>query len=72
MKNDNNEIITEKETDMATFFNYKCEHCGYTVAANPKGKDVIMTGETIVAPVPKKCPECGGKMVKTDTVLMMD
>ena len=56
---------------MATLFEYKCERCGYTVAANPKGKDVIMSGE-IITPVPKKCPKCGAKMVKTDTVLMVD
>lgn len=27
---------------MATFFEYKCKGCGYTVNANPKGKDMVM------------------------------
>ena len=30
---------------MATFFEYKCKGCGYTVKANPKGKDMVMMGE---------------------------
>ena len=30
---------------MATFFEYKCKVCGYTVKANPKGKDMVMMGE---------------------------
>lgn len=30
---------------MATFFEYKCKGCGYTVEANPKGKDMVMMGE---------------------------
>ena len=30
---------------MATFFEYKCKGCGYTVNANPKGKDMVMMGE---------------------------
>ena len=30
---------------MATFFEYKCNGCGYTVNANPKGKDMVMMGE---------------------------
>ena len=29
---------------MATFFEYKCKGCGYTVNANPKGKDMVMMG----------------------------
>ena len=57
---------------MATLFEYKCKECGYTVKSNPKGKDLLMSGEVIECPVPKVCPECGGKMEKTDVVLMMD
>ena len=30
---------------MATYKEYKCESCSYTVAANPKGYDVVMMGE---------------------------
>ena len=30
---------------MATLFEYKCKSCGYTVAAHPKGHDMIMMGE---------------------------
>ena len=30
---------------MATLFEYKCEDCGYTVNANPKGHDMIMSGD---------------------------
>ncbi len=30
---------------MATYYEYKCKGCGYTVYANPKGKDMIMMGE---------------------------
>ena len=30
---------------MATYFEYKCKGCGYTVNANPKGLDTIMMGE---------------------------
>ena len=30
---------------MAEFFEYKCKKCGYTVAANPQGKDMVMMGE---------------------------
>ena len=57
---------------MATLFEYKCTSCGYTVKGNPKGHDVLMSGEVIECPVPSKCPECGGKMKKTGTVLMVD
>ena len=57
---------------MARLFQYKCKSCGYTVAANPKGKDILMSGEVIECPVPDKCPECGGDMEKTRTVLMAD
>ena len=30
---------------MATYFEYKCKGCGYTVNANPKGEDMVMMGE---------------------------
>ncbi len=30
---------------MASYKEYECEGCGYTVAANPKGKDMVMMGE---------------------------
>ena len=30
---------------MARLFEYKCKDCGYTKAANPKGHDMIMSGE---------------------------
>lgn len=33
---------------MATFFEYKCKGCGYTVNANPKGKDIVMMGERYI------------------------
>lgn len=29
---------------MAIYKEYKCEGCGYRVAANPKGKDMKATG----------------------------
>jgi hypothetical protein len=31
---------------MARLFEYKCKNCGYTKAANPKGHDMIMSGNT--------------------------
>ena len=31
---------------MANYKEYKCDGCGYVVAANPKGKDMVMMGET--------------------------
>lgn len=30
---------------MATLFEYKCNICGYTKSANPKGHDMIVSGE---------------------------
>ena len=30
---------------MATFYEYKCKGCGYTVKANPKGEDMVMMGD---------------------------
>lgn len=57
---------------MATLKEYICKSCGYTVLANPKGKDVLMSGETIETPLPDKCPKCRGELEKTDMVLMVD
>lgn len=57
---------------MAILNQYKCKSCGYTVAANPKGKDIFMSGEVIECPVPDKCPECGGEMEKTEIVIFAD
>ena len=57
---------------MARLFEYKCKRCGYIVAGNPKGHDVIMSGEVIECPIPDKCPECGGEMEKTERVLFLD
>ena len=39
---------------MASYKEYKCESCGFTVAANPKGKDMVMMGEVHNY----LCPEC--------------
>ena len=39
---------------MASYKEYKCEGCGYTVAANPKGKDMVMMGEVYNY----LCPDC--------------
>ena len=30
---------------MARYYEYKCKKCGFTKAANPKGKDMVMMGE---------------------------
>lgn len=30
---------------MATFYNYKCERCGYTIATDPSGKYALASGE---------------------------
>ncbi|MBR4782314.1 MAG: hypothetical protein IK023_00285 [Bacteroidaceae bacterium] len=57
---------------MAVLNQYKCKNCGCTVAANPKGKDILMSGEVIECPVPDNCPECGGEMEKTDIVFFVD
>ena len=57
---------------MATLFEYKCKKCGYSTSANPKGKYLLMSGEVIDCPVPKECPECGGKMEKTGVVIELD
>lgn len=32
---------------MATYYEYKCKGCGYTVNANPKGHDMIIRNKTI-------------------------
>ena len=39
---------------MASYKEYKCEGCGYTVTANPKGKDIVMMGEVYTC----LCPDC--------------
>jgi len=39
---------------MGRLFEYTCKCCGYIVVGNPKGYDVIMSGEVI------ECLECGG------------
>lgn len=39
---------------MASYKEYKCKGCGYTVAANPKGKDMVMMGEVYNY----LCPDC--------------
>lgn len=57
---------------MARLFEYKCKSWGYTVAANSKGNDFLMSREVIHCPVPEKCPDCGGKMKNTDVVLFLD
>ena len=30
---------------MATYYEYKCKGCGYTKSANPKGHDMIISGD---------------------------
>ena len=57
---------------MAILNQYKCKGCGYTVAANPKGKDILMSCDEIKCPVPDKCPECGGVLEKTEIVIFVD
>ena len=39
---------------MATYKQYQCKQCGYTVEANPKGHDLIMAGEVYTY----LCKEC--------------
>ena len=39
---------------MASYKEYECVGCGYTVAANPKGKDMVMMGEVYNY----LCPDC--------------
>ena len=39
---------------MASYKEYKCKVCDYTVAANPKGKDMMMMGEFYNY----LCPDC--------------
>lgn len=57
---------------MAILNQYKCKSCGYIVAANPKGNDVLMSGEVIKCQVSDKCPECGGEIEKTEIVIFAD
>ena len=61
-----------KTISMAILNQYKCKGCGYTVAANPKGEDILMSGEEIECPVPDKCPEYGGELEKTKNVIFAD
>ena len=44
---------------MASYKEYKCEGCGYTVNANPKGKDIVMMGEVYNY----LCPDCKDRQV---------
>ena len=37
--------LTPEEREIATYKQYQCKHCGYTVEANPKGHDLMMAGE---------------------------
>ena len=67
---------------MATYKQYKCESCGYTVEANPTGHDVIMMGEVdsymceqcheivdVMASEETICPKCGSdKLVKWNPI----
>ena len=39
---------------MATYKQYQCKQCGYTVEANPKGHDLMMAGEVYTY----LCKEC--------------
>jgi DNA-directed RNA polymerase subunit RPC12/RpoP len=39
---------------MATYKQYQCKHCGYTVEASPKGHDLTMAGEVYTY----LCKEC--------------
>ena len=67
---------------MAEYKEYKCEICCYTVAANPKGHDVVMMGEiysykcedcheivNVLTSEKTVCPECGSeKLVKWNPI----
>jgi tRNA(Ile2) C34 agmatinyltransferase TiaS len=67
---------------MAKYKEYKCESCCYTVAANPKGHDVVMMGEVcsckcedcneivdVLTSEKTVCPECGSdKLVKWNPI----
>ena len=67
---------------MAEYKENKCELCGYTVAANPKGHDVLMMGEVysymcqeckeivdVLASEETVCPNCGSeKLVKWNPI----
>lgn len=39
---------------MADYKEYKCEGCGYSTLANPKGKDMVIRGEIYSY----LCPDC--------------
>ena len=67
---------------MAKYKEYKCESCCYTVAANPKGHDVVMMGDVcsckcedcneivdVLTSEKTVCPECGSdKLVKWNPI----
>ena len=67
---------------MAEYQEYKCESCSYTVAANPKGHDVVMGGEVysymcedcreivdVLTSEQTICPNCGSeKLVKWNPI----
>ena len=67
---------------MATYRQYKCDSCGYTVEANPTGHDMIMMGEVdhymceqcheivdIMASEEIVCPKCGSdKLIKWNPI----
>lgn len=67
---------------MASYKEYKCEGCGYTIAANPKWQDVVMMGEiysykcedcyeivNVLASEKTICPGCGSdKLVKWNPI----
>ena len=67
---------------MATYRQFKCESCGYTVEANPTGHDMIMMGEVdtymceqcheivdIMASEETVCPKCGSdKLIKWNPI----
>ena len=52
---------------MATYKVYRCESCGYTVEANPKGLDEVMMGE-ICSNMCEDCHEISSYMDPADTV----
>ena len=57
---------------MGTLKEYQCSGCGYTITGTRKGRTLIMSGEIETEKVPRKCPQCGGDMKETGTVIMID
>lgn len=67
---------------MANYKEYRCEHCGYTVTANPRGHDMVMMGEIysymcedcheivhVLTSEKTVCPGCGSeKLVRWNPV----